>query len=45
VHAAFRNVGRATYGRASGAVNNPELLKKVTEILERAAKEIDALPR
>ena len=45
VHTAFRNVGRATYGRASGAVNNPELLKKVTEILERAAKEIDALPR
>jgi DNA-binding PadR family transcriptional regulator len=45
VHAAFRNVGRATYSRASGAVHDPALLKKVSEILERAAKEIDALPR
>ena len=45
VHAAFRNVGRATYGRASGAVHDPALLKKVAEILERAAKEIDGLPR
>ena len=45
VHAAFRNVGRATYSRASGAVHDPSLLKKVSEILERAAKEIDALPR
>ena len=45
VHAAFRNVGRATYSRASGAVHDPELLKKVSEILERAAREIDGLPR
>lgn len=45
VHAAFRSVGRATYGRASGAVDDPTLLKKVAEILDRAAKEIDALPR
>ena len=45
VHTAFRNVGRAAYGRASGAVDDPELLKKVSEILERAAREIDALPR
>ena len=45
VHAAFRNVGRATYSRASGAVHDTELLKKVTEILERAAKEIEGLPR
>jgi DNA-binding PadR family transcriptional regulator len=45
VHAAFRNVGRAAYGRASGAVHDQALLKKVAEILERAAKEIDELPR
>ena len=45
VHAAFRNVGRATYGRASGAVDDPELLKKLAEILARTAKEIDGLPR
>ena len=45
VHAAFRGVGRATYGRATGAAHDPALLKKVTEILERAAKEIDGLPR
>ena len=45
VHTAFRNVGRAAYGRASGAVHDPVLLKKVAEILERAAKEIDGLPR
>ena len=45
VHAAFRNVGRATYGRASGAAHDPALLKKIAEILERAAREIDGLPR
>jgi len=45
VHAAFRNVGRATYGRATGAVHDQELLKKVAEILDRAAKEIEGLPR
>ncbi|HEU4720146.1 MAG TPA: PadR family transcriptional regulator [Gemmatimonadaceae bacterium] len=45
VHAAFRNVGRATYGRASGAAHDPALLKKLAEILERAAKEIEGLPR
>ncbi len=45
VHAAFRSVGRATYSRASGAVHDPELLRKETEILVRAAKEIEGLPR
>jgi len=42
---AFRSVGRATYSRATGAAHDTELLKKVAEILERAAKEIDGLPR
>src|SRR5215210_6124707 len=36
VHAAFRNVGKATYGRATGAVHDPELLKRITLILDRA---------
>ena len=45
VHAAFRSAGRATYSRASGAAHDPALLKKIAEILDRAAKEIDALPR
>ena len=45
VHAAFRDVGRATYGRATEAVGKPEVLKQVSEILKRAAKEIEDLPR
>jgi DNA-binding PadR family transcriptional regulator len=45
VHAAFRSVGKATYGRATGAVQNPELLRRIVEILQRAAKEIEAIPR
>jgi DNA-binding PadR family transcriptional regulator len=45
VHAAFRKVGKATYGRATDAVQNPTLLKQIVDILDRAAKEIDAIPR
>jgi DNA-binding PadR family transcriptional regulator len=45
VHVAFRNVGKATYGRATAAVHDPALLKRVVEILDRAAKEIEQLPR
>jgi DNA-binding PadR family transcriptional regulator len=45
VHAAFRQVGKATYGRASHAAHDPALLKRISEILARAAKEIDELPR
>ena len=45
VHGAFRKVGKATYSRASDAVQNPALLKQIVEILDRAAKEIDAIPR
>jgi DNA-binding PadR family transcriptional regulator len=45
VHAAFRRAGAATYSRATDAVHNPELLKKIVEILDRAAKEIEGLPR
>ena len=45
VHAAFRHIGKATYGRATGAMHDQELLKRVAEILQRAAKEIEDLPR
>jgi DNA-binding PadR family transcriptional regulator len=45
VHAAFRNVGKSTYGRATHAVHDEALLKRIAEILARAAKEIDDLPR
>ncbi len=45
VHGAFRKVGKATYSRASDAVQNPPLLRQIVEILDRAAKEIDAIPR
>jgi DNA-binding PadR family transcriptional regulator len=45
VHGAFRRVGKATYSRATDAVQNPELLKQIVEILNRAAKEIEALPK
>jgi hypothetical protein len=45
VHGAFRRAGKATYSRATGAVHNPELLGKIVEILNRAAAEIEALPK
>ena len=45
VHSAFRRVGKAAYGRATGAVQDPELLKKIAEVLDRAAKEIEALAK
>jgi DNA-binding PadR family transcriptional regulator len=45
VHAAFRHVGKATYSRATDAVHDTAVLKSIVEILERAAKEIDQLPK
>lgn len=45
IHVAFRDVGRATYRAASEAVGKPDTLKKVAEILQRAAKEIGEIPR
>jgi DNA-binding PadR family transcriptional regulator len=45
VHAAFRTVGKATYSRATDAVQNPAVLRQIVDILTRAAKEIDAMPR
>jgi len=45
VHTAFRGVGKATYSRATDAVQNPDVLKRIVSILEKAAAEIDAIPR
>jgi DNA-binding PadR family transcriptional regulator len=41
VHAAFRTIGKATYSRATDAVHDSAALKRIVEILERAAKEIE----
>lgn len=43
VNHAFRRVGRAAYSYASRHVNDGEKLKRVREILDRAAAELDAL--
>ena len=43
VHGAFKEVARATYASAMRATQDPERLRRVREILERAAKEIDTL--
>lgn len=43
VHAAFRRVGKAAYGTATRNVRDPELLRRVSEVLDRAAREIDDL--
>jgi DNA-binding PadR family transcriptional regulator len=45
VNGAFKRVGRATYGMASRHVRDPERLRKVREILDRAATEIEDLGR
>ncbi len=45
VHGAFRRVGKATYSRATDAVQNPAVLKQIVEVLDRAAREIEAIAR
>src|SRR5918999_3039037 len=45
VNGAFRRAGRATYGMASRHVRDPERLRKIREILERAAREIEDLDK
>jgi DNA-binding PadR family transcriptional regulator len=45
VNGAFRRVGRATYGQASRNVRDTERLRRIREILDRAAQEIDELGR
>ena len=43
VHKAFKGVAKATYSRASDAVQAPETLKQIVDILGRAAREIEAI--
>ncbi|MFL5605483.1 MAG: PadR family transcriptional regulator [Gemmatimonadaceae bacterium] len=43
VHKAFKEVAKATYSRASDAVQTPETLKQIVEILSRASREIEAI--
>jgi hypothetical protein len=43
VHAAFKEVARAAYSRAMRSTSDTERLRKIREILDRAAKELDAL--
>jgi DNA-binding PadR family transcriptional regulator len=45
VHSAFKHVGKAAYGKASSAPQDAEFLKRIAEILNRAATEIDGLAR
>lgn len=43
VHSAFRRAGKAAYGTATRNVRDAELLRRVSEILDRAAREIEEL--
>ncbi|MGH7718764.1 MAG: PadR family transcriptional regulator [Gemmatimonadaceae bacterium] len=45
VNQAFKNVGRATYSTAPRHMRDAERLRKIKEVLERAAKEIEELGR
>ena len=45
VNGAFRRLGRSTYGSASRNVRDVERLRKIREILDRAAREVDELDR
>lgn len=43
IHGAFRRVGKAAYGKATRNVRDPELLGRIREVLDRAAREIEEL--
>jgi hypothetical protein len=45
VNGAFKRLGRATYATASRHVRDTERLRKVREILDRAAREVEELDR
>ncbi|HJQ20909.1 MAG TPA: PadR family transcriptional regulator [Gemmatimonadaceae bacterium] len=45
VNNAFRRVARSAYGNASRHVNDAERLKRIREILERAASELEGLDK
>jgi DNA-binding PadR family transcriptional regulator len=42
---AFKEVARATYSAAPKHSRDPEMIKKIKEVLERAAREIDELAK
>lgn len=42
---AFKNVGRATYTTAPRHLKDPERLRRIREVLERAAREIEEIGR
>ena len=42
---AFKRLGRATYGTAARHVRDADRLKKIREILDRAAREVEELDR
>ena len=43
VHRGFKNVGRAVYASSKTSSRTPEQVRKIKEILDRAASEIDGL--
>ena len=43
VHRGFKNVGRAVYASSKSSSRTPEQIRKIKEILERAASEIDGI--
>jgi DNA-binding PadR family transcriptional regulator len=43
VHRGFKNVGRAVYASAKSSSRTAEQIRKIKEILDRAAGEIDAV--
>jgi DNA-binding PadR family transcriptional regulator len=45
VNRAFRDLGRATYTTAPRHTRDPERLRRIREVLERAAREIDEIGR
>jgi DNA-binding PadR family transcriptional regulator len=45
VTGAFKRLGRATYGTASRHVRDAERLRKVREVLDRAAREVEEIDR
>jgi hypothetical protein len=45
LNSAFRRVARAAYGNASRNVNDADKLKRIREILERTAGELEELDK
>ena len=43
VHRGFKNVGRAVYASAKSSSRTPEQIRRIREILDRAASEIEGV--